>query len=165
MHLSQHWFSHGLASPRKQARPGSVSGSCFPSRAAKCPESLCPEHHVRGSGAASRPPPRRALPLRRRSYGLMRQTKSLPSPSARPLVSGPPRVAVSPRWEMVLPNVIPQVFPHVLGPLPRCPWGLLPVTFPPGRRPPPQRRTGSALGNVGPTTSGPAATFEAAVIY
>src|SRR6266496_6019637 len=123
MHLSQHWFSHGLASPRKQARPGSVSGSCFPSRAAKCPESLCPEHHVRGSGAASRPPPRRALPLRRRSYGLMRQTKSLPSPSARPLVSGPPRVAVSPRWEMVLPNVIPQVFPHVLGPLPRLPLG------------------------------------------
>jgi len=45
-------------------------------------------------------PPRRALPLLLRSYGLMRQTKSLPSPTVTASVDGSSQVAASPCWEM-----------------------------------------------------------------
>ena len=51
-------------------------------------------------------PPRRALPLLLRSYGLMRQTKSLPSPTVTALVDGSSQVAASPCWKMALPDVI-----------------------------------------------------------
>src|SRR5713101_3201484 len=114
MHLSQHRFSHGLASPEKASSTRIGVRKLLPSRAAKCPESLCPEHHVGGSGAASRPPPRRALPLRRRSYGLMRQTKSLPSPSALPLVSGLRGLLSAPAGRWSFPTLLRKSFPTCL---------------------------------------------------
>ncbi len=49
--------------------------------------------------------PGRALPLRHRSYWLMRQTKTLP-PIPVPFVDGSSQVVANPCWEMVLPDVI-----------------------------------------------------------
>ena len=46
------------------------------------------------------------VPLRRRSYGLMRQSSTLPLPTVSPLVNGSVPVAVSPGWEEDLPDVI-----------------------------------------------------------
>ena len=63
-------------------------------------------------------PPRRALPLLRRSYGLMRQTKTLP-PTPVPLADGSLQVVASPRGEMALPDVISEFLVQVLGPIPR----------------------------------------------
>ena len=44
--------------------------------------------------------------LRHRSYGLMRQSSTLPLPMVSPLVNGSMPVAVSPGWEEDLPDVI-----------------------------------------------------------
>ena len=72
---------------------------------AKCPESLCLLAVLPLAGW--RPaPPRRALPLLPRSYGLMRRTKSLPPSLALALMGGSSQVVVSPCWEMALPDVI-----------------------------------------------------------
>ncbi len=51
-------------------------------------------------------PLRRALPLLRSSYDLMRQTKTLPPPLDLSLVGGSLQVATSPCWELALPDVI-----------------------------------------------------------
>jgi hypothetical protein len=63
-------------------------------------------------------PSRRALPLLRRSYGLMRQTKTLP-PAPVPLADGSLQVVASPCWEMALPDVVSDFHVQVLGPIPR----------------------------------------------
>src|SRR3972149_5482351 len=63
-------------------------------------------------------PPRRALPLLLRSYGLMRQTKTLP-PTPVPLADGSLQVVASPCWEMALPDVVSEFLVQVLGPIPR----------------------------------------------
>ena len=63
-------------------------------------------------------PRQRALPLLLRSYGLMRQTKTLPSYSIT-LLGGSLQVVASPCWEMVLPDVISAILAQVPGPLPR----------------------------------------------
>jgi len=63
-------------------------------------------------------PPRRALPLRHRSYGLMRQTKTLP-PVSVPFADGSSQVVANPCWEMALPDVISAFLVWVLGPIPR----------------------------------------------
>jgi hypothetical protein len=67
--------------PRFEGRhaPGSASG-CHPGTA-KCPEPLCPGPALPARGRCHAPP-RRALPLLHRSYGLIRQTLTLPPPSA-----------------------------------------------------------------------------------
>jgi hypothetical protein len=65
-----------------------------------------------------RVPSRRALPLLRRSYGLMRQTKTLP-PAPVPLADGSLQVVASPCWKMALPDVISELLVQVLGPIPR----------------------------------------------
>jgi len=65
-----------------------------------------------------RVPSRTALPLLRRSYGLMRQTKTLP-PTPVPLADGSLQVVASPCWEMALPDVISEFLVQVLGPIPR----------------------------------------------
>jgi hypothetical protein len=72
---------------------------------AKCPEPLC---SVKALPSPRRcpAPSRRALPLLRRSYGLMRQTKSLSPPSACRPYGESLQVAASPCWEMALPDVI-----------------------------------------------------------
>ena len=49
--------------------------------------------------------PGRELPLRHRSYGLMRQAKSLP-PASVPSADRSLQVVASPCWEMALPDVI-----------------------------------------------------------
>ena len=80
-------------------------------------ESLCPLKALPLGGW--RPaPPRRALPLLHRSYGLMRQTKTLP-PVPVPFADGSLQVVANPCWEMVLPDVISRFLVQVLGPIPR----------------------------------------------
>jgi hypothetical protein len=62
----------------------------------------------------------------------MRQTKSLPPPTDSALVSGPLQVAVSPCWEMALPDIVSalQSLRRCLDPYPAvsswCPCSLLP---------------------------------------
>ena len=63
-------------------------------------------------------PSRRALPLLRRLYGLMRQTKTLP-PAPVPLAGESLQVVASPCWEMALPDVVSGFLVQVLGPIPR----------------------------------------------
>ena len=70
----------------------------------RCPEPLCPLR-VLPFKEWRLPPPREALPSHHRSYGLMRQTKTLPLPSVS-LYSKSLQVVASPCWEMVLPDVI-----------------------------------------------------------
>lgn len=73
------WFTHCLVPSPASADPGSVSRYRPGNETAKCPESLCPTSVLPPLGRRD-PPPRRALPLRHRSYGLMRQTRpALPS--------------------------------------------------------------------------------------
>ncbi len=84
---------------------GSVSGHRAADETTKCPESLCPMSAVRASGRRVHAPPR-ALPLRLRSYGLLRQ-----SPWALPSISGcliqeSGQVATSPCCPQDLPGVI-----------------------------------------------------------
>ena len=62
--------------------------------------------------------PGRALPLRHRSYGLMRQTQTLP-PVPVPFADGSSQVVANPCWEMALPDVISAFLVWVLGPIPR----------------------------------------------
>ncbi len=62
--------------------------------------------------------PGRALPLRHRSYWLMRQTKTLP-PVPVPFADGSLQVVANPGWEMALPDVISRFLVQVLGPIPR----------------------------------------------
>jgi hypothetical protein len=104
IHPSPSWFTCG-ARPifNGAATPGSASGSA--PRPARCPEALCLVKVLPLPGWHPAPP-RRALPLLRRSYGLMRQTKSLPPPTALALVGGSLQVAASPCWVMALPDVI-----------------------------------------------------------
>jgi hypothetical protein len=88
---------------RGSAYPGSVSGRR--PGAAKCPEPLCPGKELPCRGRP-REPPGRELPLRLRSYGLMRRTKSLPPISGTALYGGSLQVVASPCWELAFPDVI-----------------------------------------------------------
>ncbi len=69
--------------------------------------------------AASRTRCQKALPFLHRSYRLMRQTKTLPRPCFVGLYPGSSQVAVSPCWELALPDVISTVCVEALGPIPR----------------------------------------------
>ena len=62
------------ARPRRQVPP---THAVDPPGTAKCPEPLCLKPVLLASGWCLPPPPRRVLPLRHRSYGLMRQTTPL----------------------------------------------------------------------------------------
>ena len=67
-------------SPRRRPRETQRCVWCLPTVVAtECPEPLCPERALPAPGRP-REPPGGALPPRRRSYGLMRQTISLPAP-------------------------------------------------------------------------------------
>ena len=90
---------------------------------AKCPEPLCLTPGVTVLSGSRRARPGRALPLRLRSYGLMRPTILLPSLSTT-LIRGSLQVVVSPCWRMVVPDVIAGILTEVPGPLPRS---VLPV--------------------------------------
>jgi hypothetical protein len=90
---------------------------------AKCPEPLCLTPGVTGWSGSRRARPGRALPLRLRSYGLMRPAKLLPSLSTK-LIRGSLQVVVSPCWRMAVPDVIAVILTEAPGPLPRS---VLPV--------------------------------------
>jgi hypothetical protein len=85
--------------PPPALSPGTIPGT------AKRPEPLCPEQAL-PAPARRLAPSREALPSLPSSYGLMRGTKSLPPPSDSTSFGRSLRVAVSPRWEMALPDVI-----------------------------------------------------------
>ena len=71
--------------------------------------------------------PRKALPALPRSYGLMRQTPSLPSPAVAALADGSWQVAASPCRERVLPDVVPtHLSPSAWALAPALPVVLLP---------------------------------------
>jgi hypothetical protein len=78
------------------------------------------------------------LPRLHRSYGLMRQSSTLPVPMVSPLVNGSVPVAVSPGGEEDLPDVVLRLFPCVLGPLPRRLVGCTYPFLPTRRRPSPR---------------------------
>jgi len=86
--------------------------------AAKYPEPLC-QPWVLPAAAASPARCRKALPFLRRSYRLMRQTKTLPSPRFLGLSERSSQVVVSPCWEMALPDVISTICVESPGPIPR----------------------------------------------
>src|SRR5262245_33432113 len=90
---------------------------------AKCPEPLCLTPGITVLSGSRRARPGRALPLRLRSYGLMRPAKLLPSLSPK-LIRGSLQVVVSPCWRMVVPDIIPVILTQAPGPLPRS---VLPV--------------------------------------
>ena len=100
-------------------------------RTAKCSELLCQSQALLMT-EWRQAPPRRALPLLRSSYELMRQTSSLLRNSCfHTYLPRSLQVAANPCWELVLPDVILQVFPRMLEPL--IPSGgrvHLPVTSP-----------------------------------
>ena len=95
---------------------------------AKCPEPLCPQP-VLPTAARRHAPCRRALPLLPRSYGLMRQTKFL-RPTSWTYFGRSRQVAVSPCWEMALPDVISAVCVKTPGPLPRRVPAIQPICVP-----------------------------------
>ena len=94
--------------PSPRCRPR-VTRRCVRSvpscRGHRVPRAPLPEAGVTRAGAASRPPGE-ALPPRRRSYGLMRQTTTLPAPPVFPLCARSLQVVASPCWAMALPDII-----------------------------------------------------------
>lgn len=87
---------------------------------AECPEPLCPAG-CRPWPGRPRGSPGRALPLRRRSYGLMRQTTILLRPPVVPSCPRSLQVVVSPCWMMALPDIISVTLAWAPGPIPRHP--------------------------------------------
>ena len=93
------------------------------SETAECPEPLCLNPGVTVGSGSRRARPGRALPLRLRSYGLMRPAKLLPSLS-RKLIRGSLQVVVSPCGRMAVPDMSAVILTSAPGPLPRS---VLPV--------------------------------------
>ena len=120
--------------PGERLTLGTVSEHRSTVGAARCPEPLCPQQSL-PAAARHHVSCRRALPRRRRSYGLMRQTIALPPPSALAPVDGSLPVVASPGWAMVLPDVIPRVLPWMPGPLPRRSVGCMCPLLPQRHRP------------------------------
>ena len=82
------------------------------------------------TGCSCRTPQRTLLPLHR-SSGLMRQTKSLPTPRVPSWQLGLCRLSPVPAGEMVLPNIISAILVKSLGPIPRhVSWMHLPISSP-----------------------------------
>ena len=100
---------HGLptaSSPRmRRFNAGSASGHRAANGTAKCPESLRPISVMPLSGSRISSP-QRALPLRHRYYGLMRQPRWFSSPSALASFEESLPVATSPGYPRDLPDVI-----------------------------------------------------------
>ena len=117
--------------PARHLRGSAVSpGPCVPVRVprmpAMCREPLCPSGALPLRGRRF-PPPRKALPLRRRSYGLMSRTKSLPPPSALASSEGLRRLLPAPAARWSFPALSPQSLYRCLGPYPGSPlWCLYP---------------------------------------
>ena len=157
-------FAHRLALREGRNKPGSVSGNRRSTKSGQVARVPLPRPGVTGSGVASHPPPRGALPPRRRSCGLMRPTKSLPSPSGSPSVDGSSRVAVSPRCEMVVPSVSSES-PSLRAwtPTPAAPGVHMPVSSPRASAFP-AFKPGRRLSLTGQRLLGRSVNFGAAVI-
>jgi hypothetical protein len=121
-------FASPLRHSAGTAGSGSASG-CVPIvMAAECPESLCPERALPAPGRP-REPPGGALPPRRRSYGLMRQTIPLPTPPVHPWPPGLCRLSPVPAARWPFPTLslrslrgCPDPYPAAL---PGCTYPLL----------------------------------------
>jgi len=118
---------HPFAVPHRPQISSTVSGCVSTPTAAECPEPLCPMTLPSGRPRRS---PRRALPLRLRSYRLTRQTLSLSGPSSSPVSPESLQVVASPCWDQALPDIISATLAWVLGPVPRRPPRVLAQSFP-----------------------------------
>jgi hypothetical protein len=88
-------------------------------QAAKCPEPLCPTRVLPPLGRRD-PSPGRALPLRHRSYWLMRRSRwALSSFGFLASFGESLQVVTSPCCPRQLPDVILRICPWMLDPLPR----------------------------------------------
>jgi len=100
----------------------------------RCPEPLCTRQafpRVPGCLASRQ----QALPYLPRSYGLMRQSSTLPSPLGYPLTPGLGRLLPAPAGRRTFPTLSLRICLCVPGPLPRrLPWCICPF-LPTGQRP------------------------------
>ena len=135
-------FASPLRHDAGPAGSSSASGAYQTVVATECPEPLCPERALPVPGRP-REPPGGALPPRRRSYGLMRRTTTLPAPRLSPCAQGLCRLSPVPAGRWPFPTLS-------LRPLCRCsdpyPAALLGCTCPllhRGHRPHP---TGNGFG-------------------
>jgi hypothetical protein len=110
-------FATPLRHDAGPAEPSSVSG-CLPTVVAtECPEPLCPERALPAPGRPRRPPGG-ALPPRRRSYGLMRQTIPLPAPRLAPCAQGLCRLSPVPAGRWPFPTLSPRSLRRCSDPYP-----------------------------------------------
>jgi hypothetical protein len=125
------WFTRSLVPPRAYGlSTGSESGHHAAHGTAKCPEPLCHSRCYRDLGRHELPPGRTLL-LRLSSYGLMRRSRRLSSPSAIASCEESTQVATSPCCQRDLLDVILRIFPWLPGPLPRRSHRVhAPVGFP-----------------------------------
>jgi hypothetical protein len=102
----------------------------------KCPEPLCPSQAL--PVQVELPFHQRVLPLLPRSYGLMRQTLILPPPQLPSRLVGLCRLSPVPAGCWPFPTLSLQVFPWMLGPIPRRLLRCLCPFLPRGLRPSPR---------------------------
>src|SRR5215469_9600846 len=127
------WFAHSLVS---RTASGDGTGFIKPAthadvKTAKYPESLCPPSVLPPVGRRDPPPPRTLLPVPG-SYGLRRQTLlALPSFASSPRSESLCRLLPAPAASGFFPTLSLQIFPQMLGPLPRRSHRVLvPVSSP-----------------------------------
>src|SRR5215467_3035364 len=109
----------------------------------QCPEPLCPTRVLPPLGRLG-PSPGRALPLRHRSYWLMRRSRwALSSFGFWPRLESPCRLLPVHCCPRQLPDVILRTFPWMLDPVPRRYTVCLHLFLPRCHRPSPKRH-GSA---------------------
>ncbi len=110
-------FASPLRHDAGPAKPSAVSG-CLPTVVTtECPEPLCPERALPAPGRP-REPPGGALPPRRRSYGLMRQTIPLPAPRLAPCARGLCRLSPVPAGRWPFPTLSPRSLRRCSDPYP-----------------------------------------------
>ena len=115
MHPSQCRFA---CRPRPGYRALPIAG--WLNQTTRCPEPLCP-HKALPPAAWHLAPRQRALPLLHRSYGLMRQTKSLPPASIQPTPVGLCRLSPVPAGRWPVPALSLQSLYGCLAPYPVAP--------------------------------------------
>ena len=106
IHPSSVWFALPLRPvPTHALLPVRCPGDVLATRDRRVPRAPLPVRGVTRAQDNLQGSSQRTLPLLHRSYGLMRQTKSLPLTPVS-LASGSLQVVTSPCWAMVLPDVI-----------------------------------------------------------
>ena len=135
-------FASPLRHDAGPAEPSSVSG-CLPTVVAtECPEPLCPERALPAPGRP-REPPGGALPPRLRSYGLMRQTTTLPAPRLSPCAPGLCRFSPVPAGRWPFPTLSLRPLCRCSDPYPAALLGCACPFLDQGHRPHP---TGNGFG-------------------